>query len=204
MDLPCTYTEHCNRHAPFDIPRALQIAPTNSGLAWSSPSPTPSAQRENLNQIGFVWDAQEAAWDERYDELVSYKKIHGDTLVCQASQLGNWVDNQRKEYQLLQRGKHSNLTNKRIGKLDQIGFVWSVLEDAWEEKFAELVEFKAAHGHTDVPKSWENQQLFWWVSVQRREYRKLKEGKITGITEERIQRLEDLGIVAMRWPGSKR
>ena len=149
---------------------------------------------QNLNQIGFVWDAQEAAWDERYDELVSYKKIHGDTLVCQASQLGNWVDNQRKEYQLLQRGKHSNLTNKRIGKLDQIGFVWSVLEDAWEEKFAELVEFKAAHGHTDVPKSWENQQLFWWVSVQRREYRKLKEGKITGITEERIQRLEDLGF----------
>ena len=61
-------------------------------------------------------------------------------------------------------------------------------------KFAELLEFKATHGHTDVPKSWENQQLFSWVRVQRREYRKLKEGKMTGITKDRIQRLEDLGF----------
>ena len=158
---------------------------------------------QNLNAIGFVWDSQEAAWEEKFAELVAYKEMHGDTLVPidlsrgsdnKYYDLAQWVHTQRTQYRFLQEGKHSHLTDERIQKLNRIGFVWDAQEAAWEEKFAELVEFKAAHGHTDVPKSWENQQLFWWVSVQRREYRKLKEGKMTGITEERKQRLDGIGF----------
>ena len=150
---------------------------------------------ENLNQIGFVWDAQEAAWDEKFAELVSYKEMHGNTLVRQGSKLGNWVSTQRDLFRLLQEGKHSHLTDERIQRLNQIGFVWDAHEAAWEENFAELVEFKATHGHTDVPRSWKSQQLFQWVSKQRREYRKLKEGKKAFITEERIERLNQIGFV---------
>ena len=157
-----------------------------------------------LNEIGFEWRLRDRPeWDERYDELLAYKEEHGDTLVPMDARgdsdnkyhkLAMWVNTQRREYRLLQKGKHSQLTDERIEKLNQIGFVWSVFEAAWEEKFAELDEFKAAHGHTDVPSSWEDQELFWWVSVQRREYRKLKEGKMTGIIEERIERLDGIGF----------
>ena len=159
---------------------------------------------EALNEIGFEWRLRDRReWDERYDELVAYKEQHGDTLVPTDArvdsankyrELAVWVNTQRREYRLLQKGKHSQLTDDRIDKLNRIGFVWDAQEAAWEEKFSTLIEFKAAHGHTDVPSSWEDQELFWWVSVQRREYRKLKEGKMTGITEDRIERLDGIGF----------
>ena len=150
---------------------------------------------EKLNQIGFAWDAHEAVWEERFAELVSYKEMHGDTLVRGASQLGNWVSVQRTFYRWLQEGKPSYLTNERIERLNQIGFVWDAQEAAWEEKFAELVEFKATHGHTDVPRSWENNQLNNFVGNQRRFYKKFKEeGKMVAITKERIERLDSIGF----------
>ena len=158
---------------------------------------------EALNKIGFEWRLRERPeWDERYDELVIYKEEHGDTLVPTDArgdsgnkyrELAMWVNTQRREYRLLQEGKHSQITGKRIEKLEAIGFVWYAQEAAWEEKFAELVEFKASHGHTDVPRSWENKSLHNWVNRQRRFYKKLKEGKPT-LTEERIERLESIGF----------
>ena len=167
-----------------------------------------SERIEALESIGFEWTRpkktpDDALWWKQLQELEKYKREHGDTLVQTYArgdsgnkhrELGEWVQTQRTQYRLLEEGKHSLLTDERIRKLNQIGFVWSAREAAWEEKFAELVEFKATHDHTDVPSSWEDQELFWWVSVQRREYRKLKEGKMTGITKERIERLEDIGF----------
>ena len=159
---------------------------------------------EALNEIGFEWRLRERPeWDERYDELVAYKEQHGNTLVPMGSRrdsdnkylgLAMWVSSQRTQYRLLQEGKHSYVTDERIQKLDKIGFVWDTVEAAWEEKFNELIEFKATHGHTYVPKSWEDQELFRWVSAQRQEYRKLKEGTPSQMTEDRIQRLDGIGF----------
>ena len=171
---------------------------------WNQ-SPRITTERiEALNEIGFEWRLRRRPeWDERYDELVAYKEQHGDTLVPTDERvdsankyryLAQWVQTQRREYRLHQEWKHSQLTDERIEKLNQIGFVWSVFEAAWEEKFAELVEFKAAHGHTDVPSSWQDQEFSRWVSVQRQQYKKYKEGKHTQITEERIERLDGIGF----------
>ena len=95
---------------------------------------------------------------------------------------------------MLKEGKHSRLSDDRISKLNEIGFIWSAQEAIWEESFADLVEFKATHGHTDVPKFWHNSNLYNFVRNQREFYRQFKAGKITHITEERIRRLEDLGF----------
>ena len=56
---------------------------------------------DRLNAIGFVWDPNEQAWAERYDELQTYKNEHGNCNVPQGwpenKQLDLWVSAQRKQ-----------------------------------------------------------------------------------------------------------
>ena len=68
----------------------------------TKPRPTLSDERINLlNSIGFQWKVAPpaAGWEHRFDELVEYKRIHGDCNVPQAwpenRQLGRWVMKQR-------------------------------------------------------------------------------------------------------------
>ena len=53
-----------------------------------------------LNEIGFCWSAQEARWQEMFQELcsfVAYQNEHGNCLVpCKYRKLGVWVRDQRK------------------------------------------------------------------------------------------------------------
>ena len=151
-----------------------------------------------LNEIGFVWSAQEAAWAARFAELVAYKEEHGDCNVpCDFKgnkQLGTWVDTQRAHYQQLKKGKKSSITNERIAKLNEIGFVWDAYEAAWTARFAELVAYKAKHGDCNVPKNEENKELGTWVNKQRAEYRLLMNGKSSTMTGERIAKLDEIGF----------
>ena len=163
---------------------------------------------EALESIGFEWTRpagtrNDDKWLNRLAELNEYKQEYGNTLVPSTlirddgnkyRELAMWVVEQRTQYRLLKEGKHSRLSDDRISKLNEIGFIWSAQEAIWEESFADLVEFKATHGHTDVPKFWHNSNLYNFVRNQREVYRQFKAGKITHITEERIRRLEDLGF----------
>jgi hypothetical protein len=74
-----------------------------------------------LNEVGFVWEAKvETSWEDRLLQLFEFTEEHGHTRVpCKHDrQLGMWVINQRM---LRKRG---SLTEDRIAKLDEIGFIW--------------------------------------------------------------------------------
>ena len=62
-----------------------------------------------LEEIGFSWNKNDYTWMERYQELVAYHELHGDSLVpttYKANQkLADWVGDQRTLYRLLERGK---------------------------------------------------------------------------------------------------
>ena len=163
-----------------------------------------------LNDIGFVWEPQEVQWSERYNELLEYIKRHGNALVPQNYidniTLGNWTQKQRYNY------KTNVLSDDRIQKLNDVGFVWDVLEAQWLERLEELKKYKREHGDTLVPR---NHPIGSWVWWQRRDYkiylekRKLgdeshnldsKEVKrieklSTGANEKRIQMLEDVDFI---------
>ena len=101
-------------------------------------------------------------------------------------------------------GKHTALTEERRRALDDIGFVWRSHDEAWMERFNELVEFQRSNGHCDVPNRFPpNPQLSLWVKSQRRHYASNKRGKKTPLSGERIRRLESIGFV---WtaPGRRR
>ena len=65
-------------------------------------------------------------------------------------------------------------------------------------RFDELVEFKKANGHCNVPTSYKkvNRSLSIWVQGMRRKYKLYKEeGQHSQMTEERIAKLESIGFV---------
>jgi len=101
----------------------------SSGSSESTPM-TP-ARAHRLEAIDFAWatrDPRHVPWESRFNQLVEYKKKHGDCLVPIGykgnSQLANWVSTQRQEYKIKNDGKPSRLTPERIQRLNEIGFVW--------------------------------------------------------------------------------
>jgi len=76
--------------------------------------------------------------------------------------------------------------------------------DLWTKRYHELVQYKAAHNDCNVPQEWnENPQLGRWVKTQRAEYRRLKEGKKTFITAQRIDVLNSIGFKWSLHPSSR-
>jgi hypothetical protein len=144
-----------------------------------------------------------SAWNERFNELLEYKKHNGDCLVPQRypqnPQLGVWVNKQRAEYKLFKEGKKSSMTKERIQALESVGFIWAKRrkgQPTWDLKFDELTEYCQEHGDCLVPTKYaENPALGRWVSTQRAQYKLMQENKPTTMTEERIKMLESLGFV---------
>jgi hypothetical protein len=146
--------------------------------------------------MGFEWKLisyvpSKLSWEENFEALKEYKKNYGDCNVprhrAENKQLAQWVSTQRLNY------RRGNLAEDRIKRLEDIGFLWELLELSWEEMFVELIEYKKNHGDCNVPQHWaENKQLGMWVANQRKNYR------IGKLSEDRIKRLEDMGFVWKR------
>jgi len=71
---------------------------------------------------GWVWDGQEAAWEEGFAHLEQYVAAQGDARVLSSFKtengynLGRWVSKQRSN--------RSTLSAERVTRLDGRGFVW--------------------------------------------------------------------------------
>eukprot|EP00980_Cylindrotheca_fusiformis_P025163 scaffold13207_cov143-Cylindrotheca_fusiformis.AAC.16 len=81
-----------------------------------------------LNKIGFIWNSHDAVWEERWNELLLYKRIHGDCVVPsnyeKNPQLAVWVKRQRRQYKFYSEDKPTSMTKERIAKLEKLGFAW--------------------------------------------------------------------------------
>mmetsp|Transcript_5667 Transcript_5667/g.16791 ORF Transcript_5667/g.16791 Transcript_5667/m.16791 type:complete len:592 (-) Transcript_5667:558-2333(-) len=112
-------------------------------------------------------------WSQRYDELVLYKQRHGHCFVDPKTHkaLSAWSKRQRHQYVRKQEGRPSTLTEERERKMNDLDFAWDAHEAVWEQRFQELVQFRAQHGHVDVPGKYAaNRQLGIWVKCQRKAY----------------------------------
>ncbi|MDD6309771.1 MAG: helicase associated domain-containing protein, partial [Chlamydia suis] len=141
-----------------------------------------------LEEIGFVWRVLEEAWEENFLELQRFQEEHGHFKVPvgypQNPQLASWVSHQRADF------KEGKLAEDKVARLEELGFVWDILKEVWEENFLELQRFREEHGHCKVPEGYpQNPQLASWVSTQRYAFKKGK------LAEDRIARLEEIGFV---------
>ena len=97
-------------------------------------------------------EASTASWEFWFGVLEQFKEVHGHCKVPQRFKqdgynLGKWVGTQRTA--------KDSLSAERRQRLDDIGFVWDILTEAWEEGFSKLRQFKEVHGHCKVPATFE-------------------------------------------------
>jgi predicted chitinase len=152
---------------------------------------------QTLESFGFEWDSLSAAWADRLSELADYRKIHGHCNVpkgySENTKLGNWVSKQRMNYTLHLQGNPSSMTLSRIQALEILGFEWHNRDTIWEGCLNELAEYRKIHGHCNVPKHYsENTKLGMWVSKQKAQCKRYREGKTSPMTPFRFQALESL------------
>ena len=66
-------------------------------------------------------------------------------------------------------------------------------ERKWLHHYEQLKKYKEKHGNCNVPVK--HEQLGRWVSNHRRNYRLLKQGKSSSMSDDHIRRLESIGFL---------
>ncbi len=183
----------------FDLGWSPGCEDKSRGFIRKLPPSTKATRIRRLNEIGFVWDAQEASWQDMYQRLLVFKKENnGSTSVPfspeggssssnnnNSNELGVWVRAQRH---IMQRGE---LSEKRLLMLNEIDFEWDPLEAQWKEMFDRLCVYQQDNaGSTSVPGSYPpDPELGFWVNTQRRSYKRKT------LPFPRIERLDEIGFV---------
>jgi hypothetical protein len=122
-------------------------------------------RREALDQLGMVWDTNEARWEEMFARAQAYHAAHRDlrvpTTTDPASQaLARWLATQRR---LLRRRQ---LHADRAERLHELG----ALPTRFDAGLAACDRYIAAHGHLEVPHRYVDATGFGlgrWITEQR-------------------------------------
>lgn len=184
---------HCNVPQRYKTDDGFKLGgwASNQRTHYSSGSLSPE-RIERLENLDFVWNSVLADWEKRFAQLVLFKKANGhcniphDYKTDDGFNLGGWLINRRANY------RDGLLHADRVTLLEELGVTWNTKKAAWEEGFGQLVLFKEANGHCNVPDKYKTEggfRLGQWVGVQRSTYRQSK------LYPERIERLVRLGFV---------
>ena len=143
-------------------------------------------RKQRLDDIGFIWDALIEAWEEGFSKLIQFKELEGHckapaTFKLDEFNLGQWAS--------VQRAAKESMPLERKQRLDDIGFIWDALIEAWEEGFSKLIQFKELEGHCKAPATFKLDEfnLGQWIRQQRK--------KRNSMSPERKQRLDDIGFI---------
>lgn len=169
-----------------------------------------------LEEVGFVWDAHQYAWEENIRELKLFKAQYGHCRVPSTysnKKLLTWVRTQRVQINFFNQGKPSLMTKDRKRELIELGFLEKSPNTPggrdykpWDQRFQDLKDFHKKFGHSNVTKKdgEEYTSLASWCRMQRTAYNcKMRggQGMSKRITPERIQKLESIGF---RWESTEK
>ena len=154
--------------------------------------------RDTDEELFVTTDSNLENWEEMFLKLDDFIETHGHSYVPrenpQTGRLGHWVTDQRMKK------KNNLLSREQIAKLEEIGIDWDPIKNRWENKYKELIKFKEANGHCDVPQRFDvNPELSNWVHNQRARH------KIGKLSNDRIKKLEKIdfnwGFDIKGWEG---
>ena len=84
--------------------------------------------------------------------LACSRHADNDYLTYISFRLADWVNTQRKAFKKnLLEGKATFITGDRIDSLNDIGFIWDPMQDAFDRRLSQLVEYKESYGDCNVP-----------------------------------------------------
>ena len=145
-----------------------------------------------LDQIGMDWGSVlKARWLRMYRLAKRYYNENGNLTVpyeyeAEGQKLGLWISTQRDSY------KHGRLKEEQIRLLEAIDMSWDRFESKWDRAYSFCRRYVLEVGNiNEVPKDFAYDEFrpLSWIQVQRN---RKKSGKLT---QERIRRLEEIGIV---------
>jgi Helicase associated domain len=137
------------------------------------------------------------AWLDQYERLKQFYRKHGHSNVPQRypadRALGAWVGRQRGSTH----ARH--MTEERRQLLNEVEFCWELqsgrFDRLWNESYKKLEEFKAKHGHCNVPQLYDREKrrsLGMWISMQRVQYHR------GVLSQDRKRKLDELGFIFER------
>ena len=159
-----------------------------------------------LEDMGLDWKAsKKTSFVERLDELEAFKAKYGHCIVKTNSgdhkSLGRWCSMVRCSMPRIKNNKAplvAGLSEKKIARLEDIGFDWKVKKISFEERLEELKAYKVKHGHCNVKnKPGDHKSLGRWCSMVKCSMKNIKNNKapvVGGLSKENITRLEDIGL----------
>ncbi|KPI25041.1 type III restriction protein res subunit [Actinobacteria bacterium OV320] len=111
----------------------------------------PDAKVAALNAEGFIWDRAEYVWNQFVSDCCEFMIWNGhldipQTYVMRGRSIGQQVSGFRSH--------PDRLTPEQRRTLDRIGFVWDSLQFRWDLHIKAVIEFKAEHGHLNIPGSY--------------------------------------------------
>nr|WP_276513278.1 helicase associated domain-containing protein [Cellulomonas hominis] len=112
----------------------------------------PTARRDTLDEMGFVWNTAERAWRVAVAALEAFvaEAGHADVPATHVTpvgfHLGSWLGNQRTLY------AGGSLPPDRVRELEALSVTWRVVdvEQLWRDGLAHLDMFITEHGHPHV------------------------------------------------------
>ena len=139
-----------------------------------------------LNAIEFDWETGASRWDRWLDFFREFKDRTGKVeagrreVHFEGRDLRGWIHSQRTAY------RRGTLTKQRVSRLEAAGFVWNVIDEAWETSFEALRDWIQINGAESTPRP---QSLKIWAATQRQNRR-------NGIlSEKNIGNLDEIGFI---------
>jgi hypothetical protein len=148
-------------------------------------------------------------FDERFKDLMAFKAKFGHCNVPQTNSsnnkhlsLGMWCSDMRSSYKAIKEGgkpRTNKLSKADMKRLENAGFEWKLLK-TFDDRFNDLIAFKAKFGHCNVPRSQSNNNkhssLGSWCTQMRRSYKAIKEGGTprNTLSKADMKRLEKAGF----------
>lgn len=140
-----------------------------------------------LDSIEFIWDKNRLVWENRFKELLAFKKEFGHLNVpMKYKTLGQWVTKHRKTK------KSGMLSKEKMDRLDEIGFIWDVKEWQFQRGLRKMKDFKARHGHLKIKIT--DGEFGSWFYTRRKEYLQYLNGEKTTLSEQHRLELENIGF----------
>lgn len=158
-------------------------------------------QINQLNQIGMIWDDNEAQWQHHYNEAAKYFDENGhlnvpvDYVTTNGFALGQWLASLRAARRGLLRVK---LTEDYISKLNLIGMRWENRnEEAWKKGYEIAKSYYEKHSNLNLRVDFKTEEGFALGKWVRRQQYAFKNPEKTNnvLTEERIELLKGIGIL---------
>ncbi|MCD7761789.1 MAG: Helicase associated domain protein [Lachnospiraceae bacterium] len=145
-------------------------------------------------------DTLTASWDLMFQKAKEFYQKNGNLQVpcryitADGYALGNWISNQRR----IRKGQiPGSLSEERIQRLDAIGMAWEAASDLrWERNYAAAKRYRETYGDLNPPAKYVDEDgvaLGEWLASLRAW--KNAGGHQMRLTPERIQKLNDLGMI---------